>query len=298
LIIESARGQHFQVDIQGVSYRCFNICKYFPGRRGIANEYQISNPAIIPPMASIKTEQQLNLFMVILPLIADAAAAIALFFSLPALSSRLIETSGLNALLLVSLYILFCLGVYFSRKLLPQPDAGVWAPPDWFMNPKLRGVLGLVFAFFMATTFAYQLGYFEAIFQISAGMLEEGSTAAFFVYAPGSWLGFSMLVILVLAFPVDSTIPPVTHRYEIFAFLSLVFVNALLIFSAAQTKAMFLGLNLSPGAATWLVVLAAYLISFLPARAIYQSRQPYLSGWISFLLLLLLAVFLAVGRIG
>lgn len=249
-------------------------------------------------MESTKTRREINLFMTILPVVTDFAAAVALFFWLPTLSARLTEPSGLNALLLISLYILFCLGVYFSRKLLPQPEAGAWAPPDWFMNPKLRGALGLVFAFFMATTFAYQLGYFEAIFQISAGMLEEGSTAAFFVYAPGSWLGFSMLVILVLAFPVDSTISPVSHRYEIFAFLSLVFVNGLLIFSTAQTKAMFLGLKLSPGAATWLVVLGAFLISFLPARAIYQSRQPYLSGWLSFLILLLLAVFLAVGRIG
>jgi hypothetical protein len=44
----------------------------------------------------------------------------------------------------------------------------------------------------------------------------------------------------------------------------------------------------------WLLVLAAFLISLLPARAIYQSRRPFLSGWISFALLLLFTATTAV----
>jgi hypothetical protein len=231
--------------------------------------------------------------MLALPVVVDIAAAGALYLWMPDLSRRLGDPSGLNALLLFLLYILFCLGIFFSRKLLPQPEIGRWAPPDWFMEPKVRGVLSFIFAFFMATTFAYQLGYFEAIFQISSGMLGEGASSAFFVYAPGSWLGFSLLVILVMAFPVDSNVPPVNHRYEILAFLSLVFVNGLLVFSTAQTKALIQGLNLASSLSLWLIILIAILISFLPARAIYQSRQPYLSGWVSYSLLLLLAIFLA-----
>jgi hypothetical protein len=257
--------------------------------------FKIVNTAIIPLMESTKTNQEINLFMVVLPVIVDVAAAIALFLWLPDLSERLAEPSGVNALLLVLFYILFCLGIYFSRKLLPQPEISRWVPPDWFMEPKLRGLLGLIFAFFIATTFAYQLGYFEAIFQTSVGFLGEGASSAFFVYAPGSWLGFSLLIILVMAFPVDSNVPPVTHRYEILAFLSLVFVNSLLVFSAAQTKALIRGLNLVSGLALWLIVLFAFVVSLLPARAIYQSRQPYLSGWISFLLLLLLAIFMVLN---
>jgi hypothetical protein len=244
-------------------------------------------------MESTKTKQEHNFFMLVLPLVADAAAALALFLWLPGLSERLSEPSGLNALLLVFFYILYCLGIYFSRKLLPQPKIGRWAPPEWFMDPKMRGVLGLIFAFFMATTFAYQLGYFEAIFQISAGLLGEGASSAFFVYAPGSWLGFSLLVILVMAFPVDSNVPPVNHRYEILAFLSLLFTNGLLVFSTTQTKALIQGLGLTESLSLWLIVFIAILLSFLPPRAIYQSRQPYLSGWASYTLLLLLAVFLA-----
>ncbi|MFN2123681.1 MAG: hypothetical protein ACK2U0_08740 [Candidatus Promineifilaceae bacterium] len=246
-------------------------------------------------MESIKTKQSINIFMAILPLIADILAAVALFLWLPGLAARLAEPSGLNALLLVLLYILFCLGIYFSRKLLPQPEIGRWASPDWFMEPKMRGILGVIFAFFMATTFAYQLGYFEAIFQTSAGLMGEGASSAFFVYAPGSWLGFSLLVILVMAFPVDSNVSPGTHRYEILAFLSLAFTNSLLVFCAAQTRALIQVLHLVSGPALWLIVLFAFFVSLLPARAIYQSRQPYLPGWVSFTLLLFFAIFLALS---
>jgi hypothetical protein len=245
-------------------------------------------------MESTNPGRESNLLLVTLPLIADAGAALLIFLWLPALSMRLVEPSGWNALVLVLLYLLFCIGVYLSRKLLPQSETGRWSPPAWLTNPKIRGLLGFIFALFMATTFAYQLGYFEAIYQIRAGLLEEGSTAAFFVYAPGAWLGFSMLVILVLAFPVDSNIPPGNYRYAPLAFLSLVFTDALLVFSTAQTRAMVIGLDLSPGIDLWLVVLAAFTLSFFPARAIYQNRQPYLGGWLSFVLLLILAAYLAV----
>lgn len=245
-------------------------------------------------MESTKSGQQLHLFMVLLPVIVDAGAALVIFLRLPELSSRLSEPSGLNALLLLFLYLLFCLGVYLSRKIQPQAGISRWGPPAWLMDPKVRGLLGLVFSLFMATTFAYQLGYFEAIYQIRAGLLEEGSTAAFFVYAPGAWLGFSMLIILVLAFPVDSNIQPANNRYTLLALLGLVFTNSLLIFSAAQARAMITGLNLTLGFGSWLIVLTALALSFLPARAIYQSRQPLLSGWLSFAFLLLLAAYLAV----
>lgn len=229
--------------------------------------------------------------MGLLPLLADAAAALVLLLWLPSLAQQLITPSGWNALLLVVLYLLFCIGVYLSRKLLPQD--GKWPPPSWLMNPKVRGTLGVVFALFMATTFAYQLGYFEAIFQVSAGLLEEGSTAAFFVYAPGAWLGFSMLVILVLAFPVNANVAPGRGRYALFALLSLLFTDAMILFSAAQTRAIIAGMHLGPSPLLALIILSAFLLSFLPERAIYQSRQPYLSGWLSFFVLLLLSVYLA-----
>lgn len=231
--------------------------------------------------------------MAALPPLVDGLTAVLLLVWLPDLSQRLVEPSGWNALLLVVLYILFCIGVYLSRKLLPQP--GRWPPPDWLMNPRVRGALGLVFALLMATTFAYQLGYFQAIFDLRAGLLEEGSTAAFLVYAPGAWLGFSLLVILVLAFPVDASIPPHNGRYALVALLSLILTNGMLLFTAGQARAMMEGLDLTPGPGAALLVLLALLLSFFPARTHYQSRQPFLPGWLSYAALLVLVAVLGSG---
>ncbi len=232
--------------------------------------------------------------MALLPLLADGGAAILLLGWMPALSVRLLEPSGWNALLLVILYVLFCVGVYLSRKLLPQVENERWLPPAWLMNNKVRGALGLLIAFFLATTFAYQLGYFEAVFEIRAGLLNEGATSAFLVYAPGAWLGFAMLVVLVFAFPVDTNLPPSSNRYTPLALLSLILTNSLLVFTSAQALAMINGLALAPGIGLWLLVLAALTLTFLPARAIYQSRQPTLGGWLTLAVLLLLASSLAV----
>mgnify|MGYP001815066408 CR=1 FL=1 len=245
-------------------------------------------------MQSGGTIENQNRWLAALPPLVDGAAAAALFMWVPALSEGLIQPSGWNALLLLLLYVLFCIGVYLSRKLLPDLKQGRWLPPSWLMDPRMRGALGVIFALFMTTTFAYQLGYFEAIYQIRAGLLEEGSTAVFFVYAPGAWLGFSLLVILVLAFPVNANIVPGDGRYPWFCLISLLLTNALLLFSTAQIRAMINGLGVSPGPLLWLLVFAALALSFLAPRVIYQSRQPYLSGWLSFALLIILAVFAAV----
>ena len=245
-------------------------------------------------MHSMQLRQKQDVVWSALPVIVDVGIALLILATLPAISEHLAEPSGLNALLLVVLYLLYAMGIYFSRKILPDEGNERWAPPAWSRDPKVRGVMGLIFAFFMAATFAYQLGYFEAIFELRAGLLEEGSTAAFLVYAPGSWLGFSLLVILVLAFPVDSNVQLGSPRYTTLAVLSLILTDSLLVFVTAQVNAMSKSLGLQSGIGLWLPVLAAFVVSFLPARGIYQSRRPFLSGWISFTLLLLLAVTTAV----
>ena len=80
-----------------------------------------------------------------LPLAADGMAAVALILLLPALATRLIAPSGWNALLLAIFYLLFCIGVYLVRKLLPAPQGGSWLPPGWLMRPKVLGFLGVIF---------------------------------------------------------------------------------------------------------------------------------------------------------
>jgi hypothetical protein len=244
-------------------------------------------------MATSVREQERKGVLSLLPLLVDGAAVLIMWLWLPAFAQQLGRPSGWNALLLTALYVLFCVGVYLSRKMIPVSAEGRWYPPAWLVARRVRASGGILFALFMVTTLAFQLGFFESIFQVSAGLLEEGSTAALFVYAPGAWLGFSMLVILVLAFPVNATVAPGRPLYVALALLSLLFCDAMLVFSAAQAQVMFAGSGLASGIGPWLLTAVALIASFLPARAIYQSRWPSLAGWIGFAALLISAVSLA-----
>lgn len=229
--------------------------------------------------------------MPFLPVIADGAAFLALLLWLPALSLELAQPSGWNALLLVVLYVLFCGGVYLIRKLEAQPGIGRWSPPAVLLDRKVRGVLAFLFGLLMMTTVAYQLGYFAAIQSIRAAALDEGSSSALFVYMPGALLGFSMLYILVLAFPVQVNQPPGNYRYAAVALLGLILANGMLLFTAAQARAISAVLGLPSGAGAALLSFLVLLISFAPPRLLYQYRQPTLSGAVSFAILLLAATW-------
>lgn len=244
-------------------------------------------------MNGLQVKDETKRIMVALPALVDGLTAVVLIVLLPGLMGRLLQPGGWNAALLVTLYVFFCVGVYLIRKLLPEPEAGHWGPPAWFMDPRVRGLVGAVFGLLMMTTLAYQLGYFAALDEASLRTMGEGDSSVFFLFGPGAWLGFSMLVILVLAFPVNATVAPGTRRYTLFATLGLLFTNSLLVLVTAQARAVAQSSGRMDSITAVVAIFAALLLSFAPARLLYQDRQPHLSGLISFGLLILLATGVA-----
>ena len=242
----------------------------------------------MPEMTEMKSRYSL---IIALPVITDCLTFLALVYLLPGFTHLLEKPSGWNALLLVLFYILFCVGVYLIRKLDSQPGNGRWRPPAIFLNPKVRALLAFLFGLLMMTTVAYQIGYFESIQSIDTATLDEGDSSALLVYMPGALLGFSMLYILVLAFPVQSNIPVTSKKYPIFALLGLILANAMLLFTTTQAEAMTNALSLSDGIGVYVASFSILLLSFAPPRLLYQSKQPYPYGLISFLFLLLIAAW-------
>lgn len=243
-------------------------------------------------MATVWERRNQEVLLAALPVALDGLAAVAVAATVVPLGARLQQPAGWNAALLVALYVLFCVGVYLIRKLQPGAD-GRWRPPGWFMDPRLRGGLGLVFGLLMMTTLAYQLGYFAALNETAVTALGEGDSSVFFLYGPGAWLGFSMLVILVLAFPVQESVRPGTTRYVVVAGLGLLLTNGMLLLAAAQARAMAEALGRVGGITAVVATFAALTLSFLPPRLLYLDKQPHLSSLASFILLLLSATWLA-----
>jgi hypothetical protein len=208
---------------------------------------------------------QTALLPAILPaLLADVAGLIAMFVLFPPLAERLTEPGGLNALLLSGGFVVFCLGVFWLRRLRPVgDDDGEWAARHW------RMALAVLFALVMSLAIAWQLGFFRSGLQVDTRELGEGGSASYFVFGPGAWLGFSALYVLVLGFTVRPSVEPGSGRWSVAATLGLLAANAMLLLLSAQARA-FTG-----EAALWLPLLyAGLLLLFLPPRLVYIARGP------------------------
>lgn len=208
---------------------------------------------------------QRSLSIAILPaLLADAAGLVAMFVLFPLLAARLGEPSGINALLLSGGFIVFCLGVYWLRRLRPMGgDDGEWAQRNW------RVALAIAFAAAMSLAIAWQLGFFRSGLQVDTRDLGEGGSASYFVFGPGAWLGFSALYVLVLGFTVQPSIAPDSNRWMATAALGLLAANLMLLLLSAQLRAI------AGEAAWWLpLIFAGLLLLFLPPRLVYIARGP------------------------
>jgi len=233
--------------------------------------------------------------IVLLPLLSDGATFLAMINLLPDFAHTLEEPSGWNALLLILLYLLFCIGVYLIRKLEPWAGDEGWQSPAIFMNPKFRAALAFIFGLLMMTTMAYQIGYFESIQSIGSATLDEGDSSALLVYMPGALLGFSMLYILVLAFPVQSNVPAKSNQFTILALCGLILANGMLFFTTAQARAIVTALGLADGIAMYTMSFLVLALSFAPPRLLYQNKRPYPFGLFSFIILLLISTWYVVS---
>lgn len=201
----------------------------------------------------------------ILILVADVAALVALPVVFPALSLRLREPSGANALLVSLTFALFCLGVYGVRRL--EPLAG--ADGEWTSRGRRTG-LAVFFALLASLALAWQMGFFRSGLQVDTRDLGEGGSASYFVFGPGAWLGISMVYVLVLAFTVRASVA-LSWRWFAWAGFGLLAANGMLLLLSAQAGAMILASD--GNRAVWLSLsFACLLLLFAPPRLVYLAR--------------------------
>lgn len=217
-------------------------------------------------MKAMSVLQRHNTVLSFAPLVADILVmllAIPLFLPL---AHQLLAPSGLNALLMTGGFILFGIGVYIVRKLTAVNET---TDPDQVLSSRLRGVLAFLFGLVLVGAIAHQLGYFASIQVTDIGDIDEGATAAFYTFAPGAWLGFAMLYILVLAFPVRPTIPVGNATYTAAALFTLLTYGLMLLLLAAE-----LAVVLTPLSPFWRLVwfIVLLLLLFLPPRLLLAAR--------------------------
>lgn len=221
------------------------------------------------------------------PWLVDGVTLLLLWLLLPTAVSALQTPSASNVIYLIIVYALMCAGVFLIRRL--EPGGGTVVEASSTIQP-LWLALGVLFGAAVMTAMAFQFDYFAAVFAVDTMALGEGESAIFFVFAPGAWLGTSLLYTAFLALPLTPKVAPGNGRYLWQAFLGLLFSNSMLFFMAAQLKAV-LGLLGGPGMfIAFPLAFVLLLLLFGPPRLLYWRKQGGLAG-VSFLLLTAVAAF-------
>ena len=223
-----------------------------------------------------------------LPVIADSLALI-LLLAVPARAARLATPAGINAFWLTSIYTIFLVGVYLLRKLAAVETEST-GRLERLLHPRVRAALALLFGLAMMTGLAYQLGYFDVFLVVGQETVGEGESAALFVFGPSAWLLYSMFYVFVLAFPVRETIQHHSPRAPWIALFGLLAVNAMLLLTTAQIRAL-----LPDGRFLWFLLIFLVLgLLFVPPRLLHAYNQNEWRGLLSQVILLFAAAAIVV----
>jgi hypothetical protein len=233
--------------------------------------------------------QQKNTFMQIVPWLADGVALGLLWLLLPTAVSTLQAPSAINVIYLIGVFGLMCAGVFLVRRL--EPGAGRTAEPHRVQPLWLA--LGVLFGAAVMTVMAFQFNYFASVFAVDTLALGEGQSATLFVFAPGAWLGTSLLYAAFLALPITPKVAEGNGRYPWQAFIGLLFINSMFIFMVAQLKAVFALVGGPSYFIAFPMALGLFLLLFGPPRLLYLNRQGGMAG-LSLMLLTAVSALLIV----
>lgn len=226
------------------------------------------------------------------PVIIDCFSILLAIVIWPNLMEQFHVNSGLNAAVIGLFFILFCVAVFWLKKL--ETDQATSAIPlKWLSENKLRA-FGFLFGIALAAGLAHQLGYFDLILEVDDRVLGAGESSAFFVYAPGAWLGAGLIYTLVIS----STSAP---RYKIGhsdywsrTGLGILGVNLMLIIGTAELTAVC---QSTPIYIAFFIISTLLLLLFLPPRLIYLMKQNSISSLISFTIFMLVLINLSIRYI-
>ncbi|KAA3661269.1 MAG: hypothetical protein DWQ04_16945 [Chloroflexi bacterium] len=222
------------------------------------------------------------------PITLDLLTILALILCRNALFTQFQDLSAINAILIGGMFVLFCLSVYWLKKLEPSTETTDknWIPAQ-LLSVTGQRILGILFGIALALAVAHQLGYMESIFIVDDRVLGAGESSAFFVYGPASWLGGGLIYMLVLSSITPPRFLKAESRYNVVAALGLLGVNLMLVLATAELQAVILSANVLWILGTFLIL----SVLFIPTRLVYLSKQPQFGGLISFVFLLLFAAW-------
>lgn len=197
-----------------------------------------------------------------------------------------------GGLLLLGLYLLFCFGVNFLRKLQPYPDANPHRLATLldFRDKRTAVVLLTLFTITFAIIAQVDLnGFVESTSALGADQFQEvheGEVSLYFMFGPAFlWLAVAFFYLVVMITNVEETTIPATPAYYGREFAGLLFSNLLLVSYGAYLATVATQLG---QAWLWsLVALVVFGVMFGVPRLLAYLKNPAMLGVVTFGLLLL-----------
>lgn len=222
------------------------------------------------------------------PIFVDVVSILIAIAIWPNLMSQFQINNGLNAAIIGLFFLFFCIAVYWLKKLETEEPTTIISL-QWLSDNKLRA-LGSLFGIALAAGLAHQLGYFDLILEVDDRVLGAGESSAFFVYAPGAWLGAGLIYTLVISSSSAPRYRVGEPEYWSRTGLGMFGVNMMLIIGTAELTAVC---QSTPVYIATLVVTTLLLILFLPPRLIYLKKQDSIGSLASFGIFLLVLLNLS-----
>lgn len=228
----------------------------------------------------------------VVPLIVDLVSVVIALLIWSSLYEQFSTNNPLNAVIIGLFFFLFCIAVYWIKKLEPLEFTDSISL-EWLTENKLR-TLGSLFGIALAAALAHQLGYFDLILEVDDRVLGAGESSAFFVYAPGAWLGAGLIYTLVISSTSAPRYEYDDSEYWVRTGLGMLGVNVMLLVGAAEITAVCEESSLIT---TFLVTAPLLLLLFLPPRLIYLTKQNSIYSLLSFGVFMLIVLNLVIQSV-
>lgn len=233
---------------------------------------------------------------VISPILADLTGLALVFLLLPALTVRFSQLGVINSVIMGFFFVLFCLSVYGIKKLDDNPK-GNRLLPHLFLDRRVLGALGVLFALSISLATAYVVGFLDSVVAINRGLLDEPAVTIYLLLTPASWFGLALIYMLVLNSDVEATVNRDEYRYLLVSFLSLSGINLMLVVATAVWQAVWSRFALTEGATVFLILnFILNLLLFGPPRLLYLTKNPRPVAILTFVPLLITLTILAAPR--
>jgi hypothetical protein len=229
------------------------------------------------------------------PVIADVVAIILYLTLVPRLTTRFQDKSALNAAIVGGVYVLFCVSVFYMRRLEGEAESA------YLPSSAALAFFGVCFGIFVTYIMAEGAGVFDNPEVLDLDLDNTGVSVGLFVGSI-AWLAFFLLYPGILIADIQPSIARGSSPYFWVELLTLLGTNLMVIVTVAHWEAIFSdttpyeGLGLGAKLLIFCLTFIFFLLFYGPPRLLFLSKKTHPTAVVTFLLQLGYFVWSSLAR--